>query len=246
MPNGEAFDDAVRIANDNQGLGVGIHLSLVAEKCVAPAADLKTMVSEDGSLPENYSVFARQFVSRRFGTGEVRGEILAQIDKALSTGIKFTHIDSHQHLHMLPGIFDIVLQEAVDADIPAIRIPLERGGIGSGGLMRMAQTWMLSRISQARLRQVANAGMHSADWFWGLGVSGKMNEANLLDTLGRLRPGVNEVMCHPGISDEATLDRYHWGYSWDDELAALTSEAVRGFIESNDIRLANFADAWTD
>lgn len=245
MPNGSAFDDAVRIAKENPDLGVGVHLSLVAEKSVAPVGDLNAMVSEDGLLPENYSAFARQFMARRFSQGDVRTEILAQVDKALATGIKFTHIDSHQHLHMLPGIFDMVLREALDAGIPAIRVPLERGGIVGGGLLRMAQTWVLSRISQSRLRQVRSAGMHSADWFWGLGVSGKMNEANLMDTLGRLCPGVNEIMCHPGISDEATLERYHWGYSWDDELAALTSEKVRGFIESNDIRLASFADAWS-
>lgn len=245
MPNGSAFEDAVRIALETPGLGVGIHLSFVGEKCVAPVSDLRGMVSEDGSLPEGYSTFARQLMSKRFGPSEVHTEILAQIDKVLAAGIEPTHIDSHQHLHMLPGIFDVVVNEALNSGVPAIRIPLERGGPGPGGLsMRIIQTWVLSRISRTRLQQVQNAGLHSADWFWGLGVSGQMNEANLLDTLGRLCPGVNEVMCHPGIGDAATRERYQWGYSWDDELAALTSDAVRSFVEENDIRLASFADAW--
>ena len=102
----------------------------------------------------------------------------------------------------------------------------------------------LGRVYLFGLGRVRQAGLHTADWFWGLGVSGQMNEANLMETLGRLRPGVNEIMCHPGISDPETAERYPWGYSWDDELAALTSEHVRQFIESNNIRLASFADAW--
>ena len=89
-----------------------------------------------------------------------------------------------------------------------------------------------------------DAGLRTADWFWGLGVSGKMNEANLTDTLTRLHPGINEIMCHPGIGDAETSERYEWGYSWDDELAALKSDSVKAFVEENGIRLASFADAW--
>ena len=257
MPNGSAFEDAVALVRDASlvrdnmsqtnalGLGVGIHLSLVGEKCVAPADELRGMVSADGLLPDSYSTFTRLFLTKRFGAGEVRTEIIAQIDRVLAAGITPTHIDSHQHLHMLPGVFDIVLDTAIDSAIPAIRVPLERDGPGSGGLsMRIIQTWILSRISRKRLDQVRNAGLRTADWFWGLGVSGNMNEANLADTLGRLRPGVNEIMCHPGISYPETASRYAWGYSWDEELAALTSDSVKTFIEENDIRLASFADAW--
>ena len=246
MPNGEAFSDAVRIALETPSLGVGVHLSLVGERSVAPIADLRGMVTSDGWLPPSYGVFARQFLGKRFGAREARIEIGAQIERVLSAGIQPTHIDSHQHLHMFPGIFDIVVEAAVGAAIPVIRVPLERGGPGPSGLsMRAIQTWMLSRISRSRLEQVRQAGLHTADWFWGLGVSGQMNETNLMTVLRDLRPGVNEIMCHPGISDPATAERYPWGYSWDDELAALTSDSIRRFVESNDIRLCSFADAWS-
>ena len=252
MPNGFAFEDALSMVrdmmsrtNDKAGIGVGIHLSLVGERCAAPAADLGGMVTADGLLPDSYSTFTRLFVSRRFGAGEVRTEILAQIDRVLAAGITPTHIDSHQHLHMLPGVFEIVLDTAIDSGIPVIRVPLEHDGPGSRGLSaRIIQTWILSRISRKRLQQVRDAGLRTADWFWGLGVSGNMNEANLANTLNRLRPGVNEIMCHPGISDPETAARYAWGYSWNDELAALTSDSIHGYIEENGIRLASFADAW--
>jgi len=245
MPNGNAFEDAVGTALETPTLGVGIHLCLVGEKCVAPVGDLGGMVTDDGSLPASYTAFARQFLGKRFGAREVRVEIGAQIARVLSAGIAPTHIDSHQHLHMLHGIFEIVVEAALGAGIPVIRVPLERGGPGPRGISaRLIGTWVLARICRSRLGQVRRAGLRTADWFWGLGVSGQMNEANLMATLQRLQPGVNEIMCHPGISDPETAQRYPWGYSWDDELAALQSDSVRLFIGENNIRLASFADAW--
>lgn len=246
MPNGSAFEDAVRIALETPALGVGIHLSLIGEKSVSPAGELRGMVNAESLLPDSYPIFTRQLLSKRFTIGDVQTEIRAQIERVLTAGLDPTHIDSHQHVHMLPAVFEIVLDVAREYGIPAIRIPLERGGSDSGGIFtQLKQTWLLSRICRARLRQVEAAGLHTADWFWGLGVSGKMDEANLMAALQSLGPGVNEVMCHPGISDSATVERYQWGYSWDDELAALQSESVRRFIDDNDIRLASFRDAWS-
>jgi len=245
MPNGSAFEHAVKNALETPGLGVGIHLSLVGEKSVAPASELGALADENGLLPSSYPVFTRQFVGRKFTPGQVRTEIHAQVEKALAAGIKPTHIDSHQHLHMLPGVFDIVIEVAKWAGISVIRVPLERDGPGPRGISaRLIQTWVLSRIARSRLQQVQASGLRTADWFWGLGVSGKMNEANLMKTLQRLRPGVNEIMCHPGQSDPETEAHYSWGYSWNAEAAALQSESVLRYVKENNIRLANFADAW--
>ena len=248
MPNGSAFEDAVRIARETPELGVGIHLSLIGEKSVSPAGELRGMVNDEGLLPDSYPAFTRQLLSKRFNAGHVRTEIRAQIELVLTAGIDPTHIDSHQHLHMLPAVFDIVLDVAREYAIPVVRIPLHRGGgTGRGGtIARLVQALILPRIDRSRLRQVEAAGLRTADWFWGLEVSGKMDEASLMATLQSLGLGVNEVMCHPGISDAATAERYQWGYSWDDGLAALQSDAVRRFVDDNDIRLASFKDAWDE
>lgn len=40
---------------------------------------------------------------------EVVSELQAQLERGLSCGLEITHVDSHQHLHVLPGIADIVL-----------------------------------------------------------------------------------------------------------------------------------------
>lgn len=245
MPNGPAFDDAVNIALANPSLDVGVHLTLIGEKCVSPASELRDMVDKAGALPQSYLVFTRQLLSKRFSVGDVQTEIRAQVERVLKAGIDPSHIDSHQHVHMLPSVFAIVLDIAREYGIPAMRVPLDQvEPDGAGLISRLMHAVFLPRISRVRLLQVEAAGLRSPDRFWGLGVSGKMDEASLLGILRSLGPGINEIMCHPGVSDTETVERYPWDYSWDEERTVLQLDSVRKFVTENDIRLASFRDAW--
>lgn len=243
MPNGPAFDDAVGIARANPGLGVGVHISLVDERCIAPVERLRGLVAADGSLPSSHGSFVKAFLARRFDVAQIRIEIEAQVGQVLAAGIAPTHIDFHQHLHMLPGVFDVVLNIAQSTHINVVRIPLDHAP-QAGSVARRLQTRILSVFCMRNASKLAKAGVRFSHHFHGLGQSGNMNESNLLATLCRLKPGVNEVMMHPGFSDPATAARYDWGYHWEDEHAALVSKPVRRFIEERSIRLATFADAW--
>src|SRR5215510_11634871 len=51
MANGQAFDEAVELARENPGLGVGCHLSIVGGRPVAPATQIRSLLESDGSLP---------------------------------------------------------------------------------------------------------------------------------------------------------------------------------------------------
>lgn len=229
MPNGPSFTQAVELVRGHIGLGVGVHIALTGAHCAAPPKELRQMVDDDGRLPASYGDFTRQFLSRRFGVGEVGIEIRAQLDRVLEAGIEPTHLDSHQHVHMLPALFSMFMDIAREYHIPAIRVALESGPGAAGCGILVAKGWLLSRIRQSRLKLIEANGLRTADWFWGLTESAKLDEAKLTGILRDLRPGVNEIVCHPGANDE---------------LAALQSGAVRRLIDENDIRLASFADAW--
>jgi len=51
-------------------------------------------------------------------------------------------------------------------------------------------------------------------------------------------------MCHPGFSDAVAEKRYRWHYHWDQEVAALCSDAIWQNIEDRKIRLVGFSEAW--
>lgn len=267
MPNGPAFEDAVLIAKENPGLGVGIHLSLVDERCIADTSRVRGLAAQDGSLPPTYGAFIKALALRRFGPRQVSEEIDAQVSRALESGISPTHLDSHQHLHMLPGVFASVTAIARDAGIHVIRLPLERpanrasmhrGAVcpdaEEGGAMhraavctdafRKSQIAALSLLCRFRAGQLRRHGFHVADRFWGLAASGNLTEPDLSRVVDSLQPGVNELMCHPGYSDEAMKSRYQWDYHWDQETAALCSHSIALIIDDRHIRLATFRDAW--
>jgi chitin disaccharide deacetylase len=238
MPNGMAFDDAARIAAALPELGVGIHLSLVDEKCAAPLADVRGLANSQRRLPKHYKEFLVRWLLRQFNERQIRAEVAAQISRVLEAGIKPTHLDSHQHLHLFPPILAIVLEAAASAEIPVVRLPYDRS---PGGGFKQKLLAQLSRRALPRLRSIE---IRSADYLWGIAHSGNMNETNLRQVLERLKEGINEIICHPGYSDPHTRSRYPWQYHWDDETSALTSPEICAYIESHDIRLANFRDAW--
>jgi len=241
MPNGRAFEDAVRIASSAAGLGVGVHLSLVGGRSVAPIPEVAGLAARDGSLPPSYGAFLRDCALRRFGVRELRAEIEAQIARVLAAGIRPTHLDSHQHLHLLPGVLDVAIDAAKSAGIPVIRLPCERAAIGGRRLGRSALS-ILCRQAAPKLRK---AGIHFADHFFGFGVSGRLDDGKLAQILGCLGPGVNELMCHPGFGDPETGERYPWGYQWDKEAAALCSAHISRRVEELGVRLAAFGQAWS-
>ncbi len=238
MPNGKAFDDAIRIAAAAPGLGVGIHLSLVDEQCMGRPAAVRGLVDAQGRLPKDYRDLLLRWSLRRFDMRQIRAEVSAQISRVLEAGIKPTHLDSHQHLHLFPPILTVVVEAAASAQIAVLRLPEDRSqGRGLRG-------GILARLSRRALPHVRVLGIRSVDHFWGLVHSGSMNKTNLLQLLKQLKGGVNEIMCHPGFSDPATRARYPWRYHWDDETAALTSAEIRTYIQDHEIRLSSFRDAW--
>lgn len=238
MPNGRAFHDAVRIAAALPGLGVGIHLSLIDEQCSARSTEIRGLADVEERLPRHYRAFLFSWLMRKFSLQQIRIEVRSQILRVLEAGIQPTHLDSHQHLHLFPPILDIVLEETARAGIRVIRLPADCSpGRGIKGEI-------LARFSRRAMPRMRASGIRFADHFWGMACSGCMNEKNLLSILAGLKSGINELMCHPGFSDTATRERYPWRYHWDEEASALTSPSIPAFIESQNIRLASFRDAW--
>ena len=249
MAVGEAFDDAVKLAAAVPALGVGIHLTLVGERPVASPDDVPSLVDQEGRLPRFYPQFLRQLLQRSVSLQDVRTELTAQVERVLAAGINPTHLDSHQHMHVVPGIIDIVLDLANLYKIPAIRIPDEPflffGGfqatpgrfIGRGGLTA------LSRIAR---NKAVKRGIAVPRHFYGMLAGGFMIEKNLLAIIDTLPQGVTEIMMHPGDDDDAMMRHYGWQFSWQKELVAVTGQALQNRLAERGIELITFRELIDD
>jgi len=244
MAVGRAFEQAVQCCRAVPALDVGVHLTLVAERPLLPHGS--SLTGDDGRFPASAGAFLQRWLTGRIRRADVQAEWSAQIERVLDHGIRVTHLDSHQHVHILPGLADLSLQLAARYNIPFVRVPVEdlRGdrrpslhGINRMlGATTLRASWVLSRLAGSR------AAKHRPLRFVGFQAGGRLDELRLQRLLRALRPGrAYELMCHPGLTpDEPDVKR--WQYGHEKELQALTSSAIRSEIAARGIQMCNFKD----
>jgi predicted glycoside hydrolase/deacetylase ChbG (UPF0249 family) len=233
----------VALAHENPGLSFGVHLTLIEGTPVLPPKQIPSLVSCDGRFFGALGTFLTRWLTGRIRLGEVRREVEAQIKKTLNSGIQVEKLDSHMHVHLLPGIFQTVLSVAKQYRIKAIRLPKERIRSQSGNdqIKSLWRRLILTSLSALQSRPIARAGLIYPDHFAGIAESGHLTEDDLLQILRQLQPGVTEVMVHPGYHD-GILDAWPESrrYARERELRALTSPKVKALLRNLPIALVNF------
>ena len=136
MAGGAAFADAAELAVRTPALGVGIHFTLVDGTPVLPPAEIPTLVTAEGRFAPDHTALTVRVLRGMVRMDEVRAELSAQLQRVTAAGIRPTHADSHQHMHVLPGVIDVALDLCAAAHIPAMRAPYaplfagQFGGVG--------------------------------------------------------------------------------------------------------------------
>jgi chitin disaccharide deacetylase len=242
LVTGSAFEDAVALARLNLELEVGLHLALVEERAVLGREALPTLVDETGRLPRTSGEFFRRAFRKRINWDEVEREIAAQIGLFQKTGLRFSHLNSHQHLHMFPPVFQIVRRLTRGMDNVWIRNPVGPWRKAPG--VRMGR-WLqqlglnLTCLSAQRLHGLLLPQMPHG--MYGFEVSGRLTRSALEQILRKIPDGLYELICHPGEDDAETRTRYnHWGYRWAEELEALTARETRVVLQEQGIVLTSF------
>lgn len=242
IASGAAFEPALEIARVTPDLDIGVHLTLIEEPPISPHASIPTLLGEDGRFHRGMGVFLKRYSLGAIALDEVRRELDAQIRAVVARGTKVSHLDGHQHLHMVPGIRRIVGELARKYAIPSIRYPRE--SLRSymlkerGSPVRLAQLLALNLCcSMARADDAARP-----DHFFGFFYGGKLSKQRLMTVLDHLpASGTCELMCHPGLEDAAS--RYgHWGYRWREECDALTDGEVKDHLLAKGIQLISYRD----
>ena len=244
MAGGDAFEHAIELARQNPDLGIGVHLTLVGARPVA-RGDIHSLLTSDGLFFSNYYQFAKKYICGQIAKKHIEYELRCQIQKVGGKGITVTHIDSHQHLHALPGMAEVISRIASEFNINKIRIPAESiGFLGAGSLdfRRVMARSVLTVCSLLAKTSFSHEGLHAPQHFFGMLNGGAMVQSALLHILKKLPDGVSEIMVHPGKSTEKLAQLFAWGYSWQEEMEALQSKEVLDTIQTRNIQLINFSD----
>lgn len=243
MAGGVAFDDAVKLAKKISGLGVGIHFTLANGNPILPPNEIPSLVTEEGIFHADYVKFIKRYLSGKISLAEVRSELAAQLEKISRAGLTPTHVDSHQHLHHVPGIVEIVLDLAAASGIKAMRVANTK--IFDGELDSVGK--FVGRLGLGSLAKFAAHAAHKKNFatpehFAGIVAGESVSENFMLKLIENLRVGTTEVMLHPGIDNKILQDFCEWDHDFEEELAAVTSPRVLNLLAEKNISAINFAD----
>jgi len=237
MVGGEAAGEALAWAAAHPEYDFGVHLNATQGRPVLPVERVPSLVGRDGRF-RPLGAFVSRGMFRRIRVAELEAEWRAQIARVRQAGVKISHLDSHQHVHLIPAIFRKLAVRLAEDEGLAVRTmhgPVVHRGPRldvKGALLALATRVGLGR----RFRYVVRSR--------GAGTS--LRDAATLEGLKAVlrdaRPGrTYELVVHPGIVDEALRasgDAYHDGREAEPKL--LEAEETRAWLQLAGFRLADF------
>ena len=217
VPNGLAFTYAVEKIKQRPPESITIHLNTIEFYPVADPKDLNDILNKKGQL---HLGFLKTYLKYSFSTRAQKKKIKnqftleyrAQIEKTTEAlNLSEIKIDSHQHLHMLPFLFDILIELKKEFPITYIRIPEET-------FCRVPLNWffpiprkiiplikhlVLRFFAHRNRRIITKSGISFPNLFLGVMIPGDLNEhkTNQLvkGIVSKLKDkDIFELVLHPG------------------------------------------------
>ena len=206
---GHALETCVRTCRD---LGVGLHFTLTSGRPASDARDVPLLVDRHGFFRWRFLplLVATRGAQRSELLRQVGTELESQITRLIGDGVRPDHIDGERHVHLIPGIFERVVEAARRHGVPFVRAGEDIGRrfltgahrlglVASGGVLK---SWLLSRLVSGN-RRCLDARVRSADYVASYLYSGRSDLFIERLVNGEAIDGVTEVMVHPGVPEES-------------------------------------------
>lgn len=223
LANAAALDDALRRIPPS--LDLGIHLDLSEGRPLLRGH--RTLVRADGCFHGKADA-RRLALQGSFDPQEVERETLAQIDRLMGEGLRLTHLDGHQHLHVYGSLAAPIAFAARERGLRWVRLPAETHPLSTLAEDRRRQIRIYQELSHGARPVYEAAGLKSADAFAGPSLSGSWTFEQMTTVLDSLKPGITELMLHPGRHDG--------------ERQVLIHERLPALLQERRILLAHFGN----
>ena len=248
MANGLMFDQAVKMSHQTPSLGVGVHFNLVRGRPVGKSDSVRLFLDKNGYFLGKVGLVLKRLLKKPLVLDQAEYECNAQVERIKEAGIIPTHIDSEKHIHMYPPLFERVAKVAVTHNIKWIRIVKENGSAlkFKPTIAQIAKAWMLGLFSYRCRNRARKVGLLSSDFFYGVLHAGHMVREVYAEIIEGLRPGITEVICHPGVrSKTGAIDgfgRFFIDSKRQVELDSLLNEELKDELIRLNIKTVNYGD----
>jgi predicted glycoside hydrolase/deacetylase ChbG (UPF0249 family) len=199
IANGLAPDYALLKQFAEREIFTGAHLTWVGEPWIT-----------DSVLIADWRQLARRlFLGGKAFREKMRAEAEAQINCLVDNGVSLDHIDSHQHVHHFPGVWDIALGIKEKYNISRIRTAYVKDtSLARPGIEGFVLNYLAKRKAVLPCAGIKHAGNYDVNL--------------LVNELNTCAPFNTELIVHPGTDNTALNQLYSsWHFDWEKEYAAL-------------------------
>ena len=223
----DVFDAARSLA----GADIGVHLNLTHGSPLTPALENRI-----GEFPSKFSLL-QKLLNRRISLKMINDEWASQLEVVRDQGIEIRFVNSHEHLHMFPGLFSRFTTLARQFSVDWIRVCKPEWSLtGTRG------HWLRTAVFAATgLSSPEPKGLNAARLV-GIAPSGRLHIDYVRSLIETFQPGrTYELMCHPGYANshaEGSLSDYH---DWSGELSLLTGDQLPALLKQANVRLCAFS-----
>ena len=248
LVNGAAAAAAATLARAHAGLGVGLHFNLTLGAPSAPAAEVPALLGADGAFADR-SEIARRALRGRLDRDQLRRELRAQFDAFAALGLRPTHVDSHQHVHALPPVFDVVAAECAARGLP-LRQPevlgLRTGRPDLGRRLRSGLLALFNRRNAWRWRGRLRSNRGFASLFDFGAVPAQPAAQHYRELLTAAAGDPLELMVHVVREADAVQGLTRIGAAAAAEWRFLRDGGLRPLIAEQNLRLCTYAQAFEE
>jgi len=130
MPNSPYLKECMDLLDKNNNIKIAIHLNFMEGKCLSSPSKVSLLVDEKGTFSSSFGklLFHSFLPGKARYRKQLKEEIFLQI-KTASSYLKNRplRIDGHAHYHMIPIIFDTLIEvlREENMEVEYIRIPCE-------------------------------------------------------------------------------------------------------------------------
>ena len=227
----EKIDEVANFSEINPSLDLGVHLTVTSEwrmhkwGGILQNKDITSMLNSN-----NHFYWNKRKFTKFSNLDEVRNELQAQIDLAVSMGINISHIDSHEGaLFFDPDVFKMYLNLAKRNNLLAF-VPIQASVHFDENFPKPDHAIIFDQFF------MAEAGIKPFEM-----------EKYYLDIIDNLKPGLSQIIVHFGLNNEKMKDitqgKTNYGSLWREiDYNVMNSEKFIKSLEENNIKLINYSD----
>jgi len=234
MVSGQACEHAVTLAKENPRLAVGLHVTCADGHPVMRPSEIPHIAGKNGTFPSSPAWAGLRYFFSRSARKDLFNEIAAQFEKFSQTGLNFSHVDSHCHLHVHPVVLDAIVEISERHRIKRVRVPADSFFSALpflGSPLLAAGTALVFKLLTGRMkRKLRRRGFIFPQRVYGNLMTGNMSLEYVLSLLDSLPQGTSEIYFHPALPcspstyDARQLQRFR-------EFSILIDPDVRSKIE---------------